>query len=95
MSDKLTRLDINNNVELYPCITEQKKARIHLHYIQKQLFCGFYNNVHFISNEYMFILNDHLILKSVVYYIIYLSFVNKNYLPLSASGPVIITFPAL
>lgn len=25
MSDKLTRLDINNNVELYPCITEQKR----------------------------------------------------------------------
>lgn len=24
MSDKLTKLDINNNVELYPCITEQK-----------------------------------------------------------------------
>ena len=30
----------------------------------------------------MFILNDHPILKSVVYYNIYLSFVNKNYLPL-------------
>ena len=25
MSDKLTRLDINNNVELYPCITEQMR----------------------------------------------------------------------
>lgn len=25
MSDKLMRLDINNNVELYPCITEQKR----------------------------------------------------------------------
>ena len=25
MSDKLTRLDINNNVELYQCITEQKR----------------------------------------------------------------------
>ena len=24
MSDKLIKLDINNNVELYPCITEQK-----------------------------------------------------------------------
>ena len=38
MSDKLTRLDINNNVELYPCITEQKR---------KELFerCDIYHNV--------------------------------------------------
>lgn len=28
MSDKLTRLDINNNVELYPCITEQKRKEL-------------------------------------------------------------------
>lgn len=28
MSDKLTRLDINNNVELYPCITEQKRKEM-------------------------------------------------------------------
>lgn len=28
MSDKLTKLDINNNVELYPCITEQKRKEL-------------------------------------------------------------------
>ena len=28
MSDKLTKLDINNNVELYPCISEQKKKEL-------------------------------------------------------------------
>lgn len=28
MSDKLMRLDINNNVELYPCITEQKRKEL-------------------------------------------------------------------
>ena len=28
MSDKLTKLDTNNNVELYPCITEQKRKEL-------------------------------------------------------------------
>lgn len=28
MSDKLTKLDINNNVELYPCISEQKRKEL-------------------------------------------------------------------
>lgn len=28
MSDKLTKLDINNNVELYPCITEPKRKEL-------------------------------------------------------------------
>ena len=48
MSDKLTRLDINNNVELYPCITEQKRKElfercdVYLdinHYRDSTLFC--------------------------------------------------------
>lgn len=51
MSDKLTRLDINNNVELYPCITEQKRKElfercdIYLdinHYRTQEGFEGYY-----------------------------------------------------
>lgn len=69
MSDKLTRLDINNNVELYPCITEQKRKELFERcdiYLDINHYRELYNAV----NEAM--VNNMIILYSFMTMLVYM-----------------------